>query len=79
MTNLTEEFKKIIEAGLTVSYKNLVSLSKNRDKYLVEYESYFNPHANPKQLMDQKLFDSAEGAVNYFIERISSEYPELEY
>ena len=53
--------------GLKISYSNLASLSVEDNTYVVEYESYFNPHAAPKQLKDVKKFSSLIDAVNFFV------------
>lgn len=53
--------------GLKISYSNLASLSVEDTTYVVEYESYFNPHAAPKQLKDVKKFSSLIDAVNFFV------------
>lgn len=47
------------------NYKNLLYIRPINNKYEVEYESYFNPHANPKQLMDKKIFDSLDEAMDW--------------
>lgn len=53
--------------GLKISYSYLASLSVEDNTYVVEYESYFNPHAAPKQLKDVKKFSSLIDAVNFFV------------
>ena len=53
--------------GFKISYSNLASLSVEDNTYVVEYESYFNPHAAPKQLKDVKKFSSLIDAVNFFV------------
>jgi hypothetical protein len=53
--------------GLKISYSNLASLSVEDNVYIVEYESYFNPHAAPKQLKDVKKFSSLIDAINFFV------------
>lgn len=66
----------------TLQYKNLLFVRPVNNKWEVEYESYFNPHANPKQLMDTKTFDSlgdaAEWSRNYIQENYLDEGEELE-
>lgn len=59
--------------GLDVSYKNLIYIRNQLDgTFVVEYESYFNPHADPKQLMDQKKFDSVDEVVTFFLDYINN-------
>jgi hypothetical protein len=53
--------------GLKISYSDTVSLSVEDNIYIIEYESYFNPHATPKQLKDVKKFSSLIDAVNFFV------------
>ena len=52
--------------GFKICYFDIVSLSVEENYYIIEYESYFNPHANPKQLKDVKKFLSLIDAVNFF-------------
>ena len=49
------------------SFKDLISFKKNNEKWEVEYESYFNPHANPKQLKDIKKFDNVPEMVIFML------------
>jgi hypothetical protein len=53
--------------GLKISYSNLASLSVEDNTYVVEYESYFNPHAAPKQLKDVRKFSSLIDAINFYV------------
>jgi len=37
-------------------------------KWAVEWETYYNPHATPKSLMEVKEFDDAMEAAQFFVE-----------
>ena len=55
---------------VNICYRDLVFLKKEKDQWVVEYETYFNPHANPKFLFDKKCFSNAVEAAAFFIEVI---------
>ena len=62
-----------LSIGLDVSYKDLISIRNQLDgTYVVVYEVYFNPHTDPKQLMDQKKFDTTEEVVTFFLDYINN-------
>lgn len=60
----------------TLNYKNLLFITLIKDKWEVKYESYFNPHATPKQLMDVKIFDTFDEAFNWSSNYIKNNYLE---
>lgn len=61
----------LISNGVNEFYfKDLISFKKNNEKWEVEYESYFNPHANPKQLKDIKNFDNASEMITFVLDFI---------
>ena len=49
------------------SFKDIISFKKINNYYEVEYESYYNPHANPKQLKDIKKFDNVPEMVTFML------------
>ena len=49
------------------SFKDIISFKKINNYYEVEYESYYNPHANPKQLKDIKKFDNVPEMVIFML------------
>lgn len=49
----------------TLHYKNILFIRPVDNKWEVEYEIYFNPHANPKQLMDKKTFSNFDEALDW--------------
>lgn len=46
----------------SLNYKNILFIRPCENNWAVEYETYFNPHATPKQLMDTKTFNTFEDA-----------------
>lgn len=70
----TDIVVQALSAGLDISYKNLISIRNHmeEDGYIVEYESYFNPHSYPYQLMDKKEFTSMEEAATFFVDYINN-------
>lgn len=61
----------VASLGLDISYKGLIYLRcLDSQAWEVEYESYFNPHANPKQLFDKVIFTTCSDAVNFFISKL---------
>ncbi len=59
-----------IEPEIKISFANLVTISKEDDDWIVEYESYFNPHSNPKSLFDKKRFTDPSAAAIFFFEKV---------
>jgi hypothetical protein len=59
-----------IEPEIKISFGNLLTINKEDDGWIVEYESYFNPHANPKSLFDKKRFTDPLAAVIFFFEKV---------
>jgi len=61
--------RSMVTSGSIFVYKSIVCWEES--PYIhVEYESYFNPHAKPKQLKDYKKFSSTDEAVSFVIEKI---------
>ena len=60
-------------------YKNSLCIRPANGRWEVEYESYFNPHANPKQLMDIKLFDTFEEAFDWSKKYLQDKYGDDEF
>lgn len=74
-----EKIKVIQEAlsmGLSLSYKNIISIDLTNNGWQVKYESYFNPHTNPNQLMDYKDFDNYVDAAEFFLNYLESRWRE---
>jgi len=61
----------IVNGSFEIKYHES-SIRKDGDTWKVRYESYFNPHANPKSLMDVKYFTDLNDAVTFFIECCNS-------
>jgi hypothetical protein len=55
-----------------VSYGSVVEIVRFGSQWLVKFESYFNPHSNPKSIYDFKTFDSQDLAVDFYLEKINS-------
>lgn len=71
MTTNSHYMYHIASMGLDISYKGLIYLRcLDSEAWEVEYESYFNPHANPKQLFDKAIFTTCSDAVNFFISKL---------
>lgn len=61
----------IANLGLDISYKGLIYLRcLDSEAWEVEYESYFNPHAHQKQLLDKVIFTNCLDAVNFFTNKL---------
>ena len=71
MTTNSHYMYHIASLGLDISYKGLIYLRcLDNEVWEVEYESYFNPHANPKQFFDKVSFTSCLDAVNFFTSKL---------
>jgi len=57
--------ENLISEGVNISYGN-ISIESSDERWVIEYESYFNPHAKPYSLKDKKVFDNALDAAKFF-------------
>ena len=67
--HLVESLAKILSWHVDIS-RGSTSVKFVNNKWSVEYESYFNPHAKPYQLMDKKEFISASEAAAFFLDAV---------
>jgi hypothetical protein len=65
-TILVNAMAELLGKEINLSYRDLISIHIDGDSFIVEYESYFNPHAKPYSLEDKKVFDNASDAAKFF-------------
>ena len=76
MSDRLELYREIIGAMFNskcnsgFSFRDIISVNYVDNCWEVEYESYFNPHANPKQLKDIKNFDNASEMITFVLDFI---------
>jgi hypothetical protein len=67
-----EILQQIIQLEIDISYSNCITVKCiEENMWKVEYEEYFNPHGNPKQLMGYKLFNNSLDVANFFLNYVS--------
>lgn len=62
IVDLLQEDFLISYAGAEIKRMDTIQLS-----WMVRWEDYFNPHANPKSLFSVKSFDDIDDAVDFFL------------
>lgn len=55
-------------------FESRISINEINGKWEVEYESYFNPHTIPNQLIDKKEFASEFEAIKWVENYIDENY-----
>lgn len=71
-SDLENSLSKLLLLEVDLNFKNLISIKYSDGFWIAEYESYFNPHAKPYQLMDTVKFDNSLDAAKFFVEFIQS-------
>lgn len=66
-SSLKDNLLKILSSIEHISY------NVDNAQYEIIYESYFNPHANPKSLYDKKSFNDVEDMVDFILEKFKDE------
>jgi hypothetical protein len=76
-SDLEQSLSKLLLLEVELNYKGLICMKYSDGFWIAEYESYFNPHTKPCQLMDIAKFDNSLDAAKFFLEFIKSrEMPE---
>jgi len=69
-SDLEKNLSKLLLLEVDLNYKDLILIKSLDGSWIVEYESYFNPHAKPCQLMDKEKFDNPLDAAKFFLQKI---------
>ena len=76
-SDLEQSLSKLLLLEVDLNYKDSICMKYSDGFWIAEYESYFNPHTKPCQLMDIAKFDNSLDAAKFFLEFIKShEMPE---
>lgn len=62
----------LLKQDFGISYRH-TRINKSfylEENWVVRYEEFFNPHADPKSFFAEESFDDIDKAVTFFIERI---------
>ena len=69
-SDLEKNLSKLLLLEVDLNYKDLILIKSLDGSWIVEYESYFNPHAKPYQLMDKEKFDNPLDAAKFFLQKM---------
>lgn len=73
MTINRESIITLLKEEFVISRRN-TKIETIQENWIVRWEDYFNPHANPKSLFSEKSFSDIEDAVDFFLEKVSESY-----